>query len=93
MAEELGARGLGPSRTGLWTVRLLLGFVYAALVAGGVELWVAFSLVGVEHEASTMQVHLFLAFAIAAVLLEPVLLLDGRERLLVGWAVVVGREV
>ena len=60
VAEELGARGLGPSRTGLWTVRLLLGFVYAALVAG-VELWVAFSLVGVEHEASTMQVHLFLA--------------------------------
>jgi YhgE/Pip-like protein len=67
VAKELGARGLGPSRTGLWTVRLVLGFVYAALVAG-VELWVAFSLVGVEHEASTTQVYLFLAFATAAAL-------------------------
>jgi hypothetical protein len=67
VAKELGARGSSPSRTGLWTVRLVLGFVYAALVAG-VELWVAFSLVGVEHEASTTQVYLFLAFAVAAVL-------------------------
>jgi hypothetical protein len=49
----------------LWTVRLLLGFVYAALVAGA-ELWVAFGLLGVEHEASTMQVYLFLALALAA---------------------------
>jgi YhgE/Pip-like protein len=64
-AKELEARG--PSRTGLWTVKLLLGFVYAALVAG-VELWVAFGVVGVEHEASTTQVYLFLAFAIAAIL-------------------------
>jgi hypothetical protein len=47
-------------------VRLLLGFVYAALAAGA-ELWVAFEVVGVEHEASTTQVYLFLAFAIAAV--------------------------
>jgi ABC-2 type transporter len=44
-----------------------LGFVYAALVAG-IELWVAFSLVGVEHEASTAQVYTFLALAIAAAL-------------------------
>ena len=66
-AKELEARDLGPSRTGLWTVRLLLGLVYAALVAG-VELWVAFGVVGVEHEASTTQVYLFLAFAIAAIL-------------------------
>jgi ABC-2 family transporter len=73
VAKELGARGLGPSRTGLWTVRLALGFVYAALVAG-VELWVAFSLVGVEHEASTTQVYLFLAFAIAAALAVTLLL-------------------
>lgn len=43
----------------------MLGFVYAALVAA-VELWVAFGLVGVEHEASTAQVYLFLAFAGAA---------------------------
>jgi hypothetical protein len=66
-AKELEARDLGPSRTGLWTVRLLLGLVYAALVAG-VELWAAFGVVGVEHEASTTQVYLFLAFAIAAIL-------------------------
>jgi YhgE/Pip-like protein len=65
-AKKLETQGLRPSRTGLWTVRLLLGFVYAALVAG-VELWVAFGMVGVEHEASTAQVYLFLAFAIAAV--------------------------
>ena len=71
VAKELGARG--PSRTGLWTVRLVLGLVYAALVAG-VELWVAFSLVGVEHEASTAQVYLFLAFAIAAALTVTMLL-------------------
>ena len=62
-AERLEARGIHPSRTGLWTVRLLLAFVYAALVAGA-ELWVAFGLLGVEHEASTMQVYLFLALAI-----------------------------
>ena len=65
-AKGLEARDLSPSRTGLWTVRLLLGFVYAALAAGA-ELWVAFGVVGVEHEASTTQVYLFLAFAIAAV--------------------------
>ncbi len=64
---------MGPSRTGLWTARLALGFVYAALVAG-IELWVAFSLVGVEHEASTNQVYLFLAFAIAAALTATLLL-------------------
>lgn len=66
VAKGIEARGLRPSRTGLWTVRLLLGFVFAALAAGA-ELWVAFGVVGVEHEASTAQVYLFLAFAIAAV--------------------------
>jgi hypothetical protein len=64
-AERLEAQGTRPSRTKLWTVRLLLGFVYAALVAGA-ELWVAFGLLGVEHEASTMQVYLFLALALTA---------------------------
>ena len=64
-AERLEARGLRPSRTGLWTVRLLLGFVYGALVAGA-ELWVAFGLLGVEHEASTAQVYLFAALATTA---------------------------
>jgi hypothetical protein len=63
-AERLETQGTRPSRTGLWTVRLLLGVVYAALVAGA-ELWVAFGFLGVEHEASTMQVYLFLALAIA----------------------------
>ncbi|MEJ7816669.1 MAG: ABC transporter permease [Rubrobacter sp.] len=64
-AERLEARDLRPSRTGLWTVRLLLGLVYGALVAGA-ELWVAFGLLGVEHEASMAQVYLFLALATTA---------------------------
>jgi hypothetical protein len=64
-AERLEARGLRPSRQGLWTVRLLLGLVYAALVAGA-ELWVAFGLLGVEHEANTAQVYLFVALATTA---------------------------
>jgi hypothetical protein len=64
-AERFEARGLYPSRSGLWTVRLLLALDFAALVAAA-ELWVAFGLLGVEHEASTAQVYLFLAFALAA---------------------------
>ncbi|HJQ29647.1 MAG TPA: ABC transporter permease [Rubrobacter sp.] len=64
-AEQLEARNIRTSRTGLWTVRLMLAFVYAALVAGA-ELLVAFGLLGVEHEASTTQVYVFLAFALAA---------------------------
>jgi YhgE/Pip-like protein len=66
-AERLEARGTHPSRTGLWTVRLLLALVFAALVAGA-ELCVAFGLLGVEHEASTMQVYVFLMLAILAIL-------------------------
>ncbi len=64
-AERLEVRDLRPSRSGLWTVRLLLALVYGALVAGA-ELWVAFGLLGVEHEASTAQVYLFLALATTA---------------------------
>jgi hypothetical protein len=48
-AERLEVRDLSPSRTGLWTVRLLLGLAFGLLVAGA-ELWVAFGLLGVEHE-------------------------------------------
>ncbi len=73
VAKGPGARDLSPSRTGLWTVRLTLGLVYAALAAGA-ELWVAFGLVGVEHEASTTQVYLFLTLAIAAALAVTMLL-------------------
>ncbi len=61
-AERLEAQGLRPSSTGLWTTRLLLGLVYGALVAGA-ESWVAFGVLGVEHEASTAQVYLFLVLA------------------------------
>jgi uncharacterized phage infection (PIP) family protein YhgE len=50
----------------LWTVRLLLGLVFASLIAGA-ELLVAFGLLGVEHEASAAQVYLFLALATMAV--------------------------
>jgi hypothetical protein len=78
-----------PSRTGLWTVRLVLGFVYAALVAG-VELWVAFSLVGVEHEAGTAQVYTFLAFAMAAVLTVTMLLAAAMGGAGIGLSAVLG---
>ncbi|HKH59079.1 MAG TPA: ABC transporter permease [Rubrobacter sp.] len=63
--ERLKGWGPRPSRTGLWTVRLLLGLAFGLLVAGA-ELWVAFGLLGVEHEASTVQVYLFLAVATTA---------------------------
>ncbi|MBA2713871.1 MAG: DUF3533 domain-containing protein [Rubrobacteraceae bacterium] len=64
-AERLKMRGLRPSHAGLWTVRLLLGLVFALLVAGA-ELWVAFGLLGVEHEASATQAYVFLALAMWA---------------------------
>ena len=61
-AERVEAMGRRPSSAGLWTVRLLLGLIFALLVAA-TELWVAFGLLGVEHEASTVQVYLFLVLA------------------------------
>ena len=64
-ADHLEARGQRPSHAGLWTVRLLSGLVFALLVAGA-ELWVAFGLLGVEHEASVAQVYPFLALAMWA---------------------------
>jgi hypothetical protein len=64
-AERMEGLGLRPSRTGLWTVRLLLGLVFGLLIAGA-ELLVAFGLLGVEHEASTAQVCLFLTLATTA---------------------------
>jgi hypothetical protein len=64
-AERLQARGLRSSRMGMWTVRLLLGLVFALLIAGA-ELWVAFDVLSVEHEASAAQVYLFLALAMWA---------------------------
>jgi hypothetical protein len=64
-ADRLEARGLRLSRTGLWTIRLLLGLVFGLLIAGA-ELGVAFGLLGVEHEASTAQVYLFLTLTTTA---------------------------
>ena len=64
-AERMEGLGLRPSSTGLWTVRLLLGLVFGLLIAGA-ELLVAFGLLGVEHEASTAQVYLFLTLATTA---------------------------
>jgi len=58
---------------GLWTIRLLLGLVFALLIAGA-ELSVASGLLGVEHEASTAQVYLFLTLATAAVVSVTMLL-------------------
>lgn len=65
--ESLVVRGQRPSRAGLWTVMLLLGALYAVL-ATGAELGVAFGLIGVEHEAGTRQVFLFLTLAVAAIM-------------------------
>jgi YhgE/Pip-like protein len=64
-ADRLEERGLRPSRMGMWTLRLLVGLVMALIVAAA-ELWVAFGLLGVEHEASTAQVYLFVALAMWA---------------------------
>jgi YhgE/Pip-like protein len=64
-AERLQRRGLRPSQVGMWSVRLMLGLVFALLVAGA-ELWVAFGLLGVEHDASTTQVYVFLTLAMWA---------------------------
>lgn len=72
VADTLASRGRAPSFSGLWTMRMFLGLVYAALVAG-VELWVAFGLLGVEHEAATSGVYLFLVLTIAAILMVTML--------------------
>jgi hypothetical protein len=61
-ADRLEERGLRPSHAGLWTLRLLLALIFALIVTG-TELCVAFGLLGVEHEASTAQVYLFLTLA------------------------------
>ncbi len=72
-ANALAARGTRTSQTGLWTARLLVGLLYAALVAG-VELWVAFGILGVEHDAGTTEVWAFLALAVAATVAVTMLL-------------------
>jgi YhgE/Pip-like protein len=64
-ADRLEERGLRPSRMGMWTLRLLVGLVMALIVAAA-ELWVAFGLLGVEHEASAAQVYMFVALAMWA---------------------------
>jgi YhgE/Pip-like protein len=64
-ADRLEGQSLRPSQMGLWTVRILLGLV-AALILAAAELWVAFGLLGVEHEASTAQVYLFVALGMWA---------------------------
>lgn len=55
-AERMEGLGLRTSRTGLWTVRLLLGLVFGLLIAGS-ELLVAFGLLGVEHGAGIPVPH------------------------------------
>jgi hypothetical protein len=64
-ADRLEERGLRPSQMGTWTVRLLLGLLTALLLAAA-ELWVAFGLLGVEHEAGIAQVYLFVALGMWA---------------------------
>lgn len=67
VSEGLASRNLRPSHAGLWTVMLFLGGLYTALAAGA-ELGVAFGVLGVEHEATTLQVMLFLGLAIGAIM-------------------------
>ena len=64
-ADRLEKRGLRPSQMGTWTVRLLLGLL-TALILAAAELWVAFGLLGVEHEAGIAQVYLFVALGMWA---------------------------
>jgi YhgE/Pip-like protein len=64
-AGRLEEQGMRPSQTGMWTVRLLVGLVVALILAAA-ELWVAFGLLGVEHEARTAQVYLFAALGMWA---------------------------
>lgn len=75
VVETLSSRDLRPSRTGLWTVMLLPGVLYAVLAAGA-ELVVAFGLIGVEHEAGTQQVFILLVVAIAAIMAVTMLLMS-----------------
>ena len=63
-ADALASGGRRPSRAGLWSARLLMVFVYAA-VAAGAELGVAFGLLGVGHGAGAGQVWAFIALAVA----------------------------
>ena len=89
VAESLTLRGLRPSRAGLWTVMILLGGLYAALAAGA-ELGVSFGVVGVEHEAGTGEVFLFLALAIGAIMSVVMVLLALFGAAGIGIAAVLG---
>ena len=89
VAEGLLLRGRRPSRAGLWTVMILLGGLYTALAAGA-ELGVAFGVVGVEHEADTLQVFLFLALSIGAILAVVMLLMALFGRAGIGIAAIFG---
>ena len=73
VADSLASRGMRPSRVGLWTVMILLGGLYTALVAGA-EVGVTFGVVGVDHEADLLPVFLFLVLAIAAIMAVVMLL-------------------
>jgi uncharacterized phage infection (PIP) family protein YhgE len=73
VADSLASRGMRPSRVGLWTVMILLGGLYTVLVAGA-EVWVAFGIIGVEHEASLGEMFLFVVLAIAAIMAVVMLL-------------------
>lgn len=73
VADSLASRGMRPSRVGLWTVMILLGGLYTALVAGA-EVGVTFGVVGVDHEADLLPVFLFVVLAIAAIMAVVMLL-------------------
>ena len=89
MRESLASRGLRLSQTGLRTAALLLRVPYAALAAG-MQMWVAFGLIGVEYEAPALQVFLFLTLAIAAIMAILMVLLALFGSAGMGIAVVLG---
>ena len=89
VAESLTSRGLRPSRSGLWTVAILLGALYAALAAAA-EIWVAFEVVGVEYEAGLPEIFTFLVLAIGAIVAVVMLLISLFGQAGIGIAAVLG---
>lgn len=89
VAETLAAQGSRASRMGLWTLMLLLGALFAALAAGA-ELWVAFGLVGVDHESGVQEVFVFLALSIGTIMAVTMIFMTLLGPAGIGLAAVLG---
>lgn len=88
-AEALGSQGFRVSSMGTWTLMLLLGALFAALAAGA-ELWVAFGIVGVDHEAGLQEVFVFLVLSIGTIMAVTMLLMTLIGPAGIGLAAVLG---